>query len=239
MPNVITADIETRPYRAYTWQLRDAYIPNEFILDDRSIMAACWKPLGEKAQYVDTCGAENDFMVVKAMWRALDETDIVVTHNGKKFDLPILNARFMHYNMPPPSPYAVVDTYRVVRDKFGLASNKLEWVAEVLSDKRKRLHARYPGNRLWLECLLGNQAAWAEMRRYNIADVAATEAVYLKLRPWITNHPYIGKERGLCGACGSGKLQSRGERRTKSFFIQRLHCQACGNWQDGTKRKTT
>ena len=75
------------------------------------------------------------------------------------------------------------------------------------------------------------------MKKYNRQDVIATEKVYLRLRPWIENHPNIGAYKGsdqpLCPKCGSGKLQAQGFRVLQQGRYQRYQCQECGGWSRG------
>lgn len=237
---IVTLDLETSPYEAYTWGLWEQNVANNQIIKDRTVMAVCVKELGKKPEYWDTSKSKDprsDFTLIDNVWHALDKADIVVTQNGKSFDIPILNARFVTLGFPPPSPYAQVDTCATAKRVFKFASNKLEWLASELTGFEKSIHKKYPGFTLWTACLAGDPKAWAEMRKYNIRDVRATEALYLKLRPWVPNHPYVGKSSGACGNCGSKHLQRRGERRTVSFMIERLQCQDCGSWQSGARRK--
>ena len=84
----------------------------------------------------------------------------------------------------------------------------------------------------------GDEPAQKRMARYCKQDVKLLEKLYLKIRPFIRNHPHMGEVKGHeCGACGSRHLQSRGYRRTKTMRIQRLQCQKCGSWSDGKREK--
>jgi uncharacterized protein YprB with RNaseH-like and TPR domain len=123
--------------------------------------------------------------ILRDLWKLLDEADIVITQNGKNFDTPKLNARFIEHGMKPPSPYKHLDTYQIARSAAKFTSNKLEYLTEKLCTKYKKLkHEKFPGFALWAECLKGNVAAWNEMRRYNKHDVLATEELYMKIRAW-------------------------------------------------------
>ena len=44
------------------------------------------------------------------IFATLDEADIVVAHNAKKFDNRVAAARFMYHGFLPPSPFKTVDT---------------------------------------------------------------------------------------------------------------------------------
>ena len=89
------------------------------------------------------------------------------------------------------------------------------------------------GFSLWREVLAGNMKSWKKMCAYNKQDVVLLEKVYLKLRPYMTNHPNINIDlettTPLCPACGSKKLTRRGYAHTNSSKYARLQCE-CGKW---------
>lgn len=94
----------------------------------------------------------------------LDEADIVITQNGRKFDQKKLNARFILNGFKPPSSYKHIDTLVIARKHFGFTSNKLKYMTDKLCTKYKKLdHSKFPGMELWRECLKGNSEAWTEM----------------------------------------------------------------------------
>ena len=144
----------------------------------------------------------------------LDKADIVVAHNGKKFDLPVIIGRGVVHGYKPPSPYFVVDTVEVARKELRLVSNSLANLCEELKLPLKSSHKKYPGFDLWVECLKGTDDAWKELKEYNIADVVSLEALYLRLLPYMKSHPNITRtaflEEMYCPKCGSAHLQWRG-----------------------------
>jgi len=241
---VLVLDIETRPVEAYVWDLRDQNISLAQIIRDSGVIAWAAKWLGEKnVMYQDMRSSPygSDKELVRPLWKLLDDADIVVTQNGKNFDCPRLNARFIEHGMKPPSPYEHLDTYQIVRRVSKFTSNKLEYLTDKLNVKYKKLdHKNFPGWSLWKECLNGNKAAWDEMRTYNIHDVLSTEELYLKIRAWAPKSApsvFVDKEpTEQCGTCG-GKVQRRGAMRSKAGQFQRLQCQGCGRWSKGDKIK--
>ena len=239
-----TLDIETSPYECYTWGLWDQNIGVEQIKTERTVLSFCWKPLrSRKLIYMDSQGApREDLGVLQALWSVLDDADIVIAQNGKKFDLKVINARMAMLDLPPYSPVRVIDTCEVAKRHFGFGSNKLAWLSKHLTDSPKDDHRKFPGMELWLECLKDNPKAWEEMRKYNIQDVIATEKLYLKLRPWIANHPnlgvYVDGKLTACPNCGSTHVQRRGEAKTQTSSYPRFHCQDCGKWSKGKEMLT-
>lgn len=246
-PKVLIFDIETSPMLAYVWGRRDVNISLNQIKNEWSVIAWAAKWLGDKPsaiKYADLRHAkriDNDREILLLLWKLLDEADIVITQNGQSFDSPKLNARFILHGMRPPSPYKHIDTYRIARRVAGFTSNKLEYLTEKLCTKYRKLkHSKFPGMSLWTECLAGNQAAWDEMKRYNIHDVLSTEELYLKLRSWAPEpmqRAYnVGDPSRSCAVCGqSGRVRKAGMHQKKIGVYQRFHCMKCGAWTLGGK----
>lgn len=246
-PKIITLDIETSPIIAYAWGLFKQYIGLDQVIRDWSVLSYSAKTLGvDKVRYMDVSEQEDfydDRAIMQALWHELDDADIVVTQNGIRFDHRKINARFIALGMKPPSPYKCIDTKVEAQKVAAFTSNKLEWLARVLTDERKSAHSKFPGFKLWLECLKGNKEAWAEMRKYNPQDTVATEEVYLKLRPYIIGHPnlnvYDDDEDKRCPNCGSKHVERRGFRYTQTGKYSRYHCGDCGAWSRGGYTENT
>lgn len=243
-PKVLIFDIETSPILAHVWGLRDQNISLNQIHTDWSVMAFAAKWLDSPRMfYCDTSkrkDARDDKMLLRAIWKLLDEADVVITQNGARFDGPKLNARFIMHGMRPPSPYKHLDTYQIVRRVAEFTSNKLEYLTDKLCVKYKKLdHKKFPGMTLWKECLRGNKRAWAEMKEYNVHDVLATEELYMKIRAWAPLSmpvPHTITPNGRkCAVCGKPSVQKAGLHRTKKSTFQRLHCMECGAWRLGEK----
>lgn len=246
-PKVLIFDIETSPMLAYVWGRRDQNIGLNQIRDEWYVIAWAAKWLGDppsKMMYMDGRGKKNlakDRDLLVELWKLLDKADIVITQNGKNFDTPKLNARFILHGMNPPSPYKHLDTYQIVRRVSKFTSNKLEYLTDKLCIRYKKLiHSKFPGMSLWTECLAGNLKAWNEMERYNKHDVLATEELFLKIRAWApTSMPsaYTAEKiAGRCGTCGvRGHINKRGIAHSKKGNFQKLQCQNCGSWSQGDK----
>jgi hypothetical protein len=240
-PRVLTLDIETAPIEAYVWDIWEQNVGLDQIKTEWSILAYCGKWLGsDELIYQDTGGrgprkVRDDSRLLTGLHALLDDADIVVAQNGKKFDLRKINARLIMAGYKPYSPVRIIDTMLEARKVAAVTSTRLAWLSKYLTDTPKSEHKKFPGFELWLECLADNPVAWREMRKYNQIDVLSTEKTYLKLRPWMTTHPNMGAyhEGEACKNCGSTKLQSRGTVTTQQGKYQRFHCQECGAWPRG------
>jgi hypothetical protein len=242
-PRIGTLDIETFPYECYTWGIWEQNVGLEQIKTEWSIASYCFKWYGEKELiYADTGGrgrskVRQDRKLLTGLHALLDEADIVIAQNGKKFDIKKINARMLMADLEPYSPIRIVDTMLEAKRIAAFTSNKLAWLSEYLSDTKKSEHRAFPGFELWTECLADNPKAWAEMKKYNCRDVVATEKVYDRLQPWIPNHPNVGTYAqtvgAVCVGCGSGSLTRRGDAVTQQGRYARMQCRDCGKWNRG------
>lgn len=239
---VLHLDIETCPSLAYVWNLF-----KENITIDRLVVPGytlCFAAKWEHEDEVMFHGLFSQSMegMLASLWELLDEADVVVHYNGKKFDMPTINREFLKYGMGPPSPYQQIDLYQVVRSTFKFASNKLDFVSRELGIGAKVQHK---GMQLWTDCMKALEyswdeevplhlwEAWEEMEEYNRQDVKLLPELYRKLQPWIRNHPNwaLWLEPGdspVCPNCGSTDLRFKSYKRTTTMKYKQYHCQECG-----------
>jgi DNA polymerase elongation subunit (family B) len=252
-PKILIFDVETAPILGYVWNLFDQNIALNQIKSDWHLLSWSAKWLGEKkVMYMDQRGAKDvsdDRKILAKLWELLDEADVVLTQNGKKFDVRKVNARFILQGFRPPSPYRHIDTLQLAKKHFGFTSNKLAYMSEKLCTKfKKSEHKKFPGFELWKACLAGNIQAWKEMEHYNKQDVLSLEELYLKLAPWGTGGVDLSVHDDLqapiCN-CGSIRLQSRGYAFSSVGKFKKYQCQECGAWMQSkhnllpkNKRKT-
>jgi hypothetical protein len=212
-PKVLLFDLETSPILAYTWGLYEQNINHEFIVHDWHLLTWSAKWLFGKYIYHDSLTKDemlthNDKRICQSLWQMLDEADIIIAHNLKKFDEKKANQRFLINGMQPPSPYQTIDTLVQARKVFNFTSNKLDYINKTLGISRK-IQTDYS---LWLRCLRGDKKAFKEMQDYNDQDVICLEELYLYMRPWIKSHPNIGlfmdKYEGVCCSCGSSQMSA-------------------------------
>jgi hypothetical protein len=243
--NIKTVDIETAPTIAYVWRgFKENIFPDQ-VLRDGAILSYAVKDLGVKKVRYDDNSTNSDFYddkrIVQGLWKELDEADIVIGHNAQRFDVRKINARFLAHDMPPPSPYKVIDTMLHAKQIAAFWSNRLAWIAEVVTDSRKDSHGAFPGFKLWKEALAGNPKAWAAMRKYNPIDVEVTEAVYLKLRPYMTGHPSLPlySDGTGCPRCGSQHVEEVGTVPASTRVYTLHRCNNCHSFSRGARCLTS
>jgi hypothetical protein len=232
---ILIIDIETRPSLAYVWSLWDQHVGlDQLVQSGESI---CWaaKWLGESKVEFRSVFHDGKDVMLKRIWELLNEADMVVHFNGRRFDVPHLNTLFLEAGMTPPAPFQQVDLMETVKHKFYLISNKLQYCLTRFNIGEKVKHEGFP---LWKRCMANDAKAWAKMRVYNIGDVRETEKLYQKILPWIERHPSYGALTGkdVCPNCGSEELAHRGQAFTKTGKYQRFVCKECGKWSRAVKR---
>lgn len=239
LPKILVFDIETSPLEAYVWQ-KSIYKTN--ISDDQVISEwymLCWSAkwlfsnevLSEVLTSKEAVN-ENDSRIVKGLWKLLDEADIVIAHNGDGFDIPNMNTRFIVTGLNPTSPYQTIDTLLVARKQFGFTHNSLDALAKLFGLGEKK----HTGFGLWKQAKRGDEKSLAYMEEYNREDVKLLEEVYLKLRPWIKNHPnvalYLDAETEVCPNCGSSNITWLGDKfyytQTQKYPLYQCECGAFG-----------
>jgi uncharacterized protein YprB with RNaseH-like and TPR domain len=231
-PRILFLDIETKPAIVATFGIRDQHIGHKQILKEGGVICVGLKWYGEKKTRVFSEWEHGWQGMIEATHAAISEADAVATYNGASFDIPKLMGCFLLAGLNPPPPPTQIDIYKAVR-KLGFICNKLDYIAPLLGLGSK---VKHEGLEMWLAVMDGDRAAQKKMAKYCAGDVTLTEDVYERVKPYVFNHPHMGATGPLqCSACGSHQVQSRGVRRTKAMFIQRLQCQACGSWGEGKR----
>ena len=239
---ILFIDIETAPETAYIWKRFKETVGQTQVKEPGYLLCMAWAWMDEDVQNVQIyntrawCRGDkhNDFNIVKKAHELLCEADMVVGHNIKSFDLATLNARFVFYGLPPPTPYKTCDTIEILKKRFRLPSNSLESASHYFGIKAKD---KQPFT-LWRNCLNGDANAWSIMITYCMHDVTVVRELYKKLMPWADQHPNLGlydEDGGLvvCPKCGGRDLIKKGIYRTTVHYYQQYQCKDCGGWSRG------
>lgn len=193
-PKILFYDIETAPMKAHLWTMWQQGVGLNQIETDWHMLSFCCKwAHSDEIFYYDQRNAkdiEDDYELVLKLWHFLNEADVVVGHNSKRFDTKKANSRFILNGLPKPSSFRQVDTLEIAKRQFGFTSNKLEYLTDNLcTTTKKSKHNKFPGHTLWVECMKGNLEAWEEMEAYNRDDVLSLEELYHILSSWDNTLP--------------------------------------------------
>lgn len=213
-PAQLVYDIETAPALVYTWGAFDqniiATVQDWYALEfsykwlnrGKVKSVAIW----DSPTY--TAGSPDDRYVAERLAALFDVADVIIAHNGDKFDRRKANARFLYHGIDPPSPYQSVDTLKVARREFQNYKNSLDDLGRLYLEERKKSH---DGFALWEGAMNGDPKRQKEMVRYANQDVLVLEKLYVKLLPWMgmpgkpaaPNMGFWAKGELVCPKCGN------------------------------------
>lgn len=234
-------DIECAPLKAYAYGIYDQNISIENIIEQPRIIAFSAKWLGKKGVKFYSEYHHSREEMLQALYDLLDEADVVVGWNSKRFDVKWVNWELEVEGFGKPAPFKQIDIMAEAKRNFRMVSAKLDYVAHRLLDEGKH---EYNMMKMWriVDDPETDEAArkkeWNAMKRYAIRDTALLEPLFERLRPWIKMpHPVVeSSEEALCHSCGSGNLIRKGYSLTLTGKYQRFKCGDCGSWFRGTSR---
>lgn len=234
-------DIETSLMSFTGHTLWPKFIPHYAIEQDWTIICACWKVLGQKKVYSvstlddpkygkkpEKVDVYDDYHVVKTLREMLEDVDILIGHNGDKFDLKKFNARLIYHKLPPLPNIVTIDTLKQARKIAKFSSNRLDYIGKYFGVDGKLEHS----SGLWERSREGDPKAVKDMVKYNKRDVTLLEDVYLHMRPYMKGHPNIASvDTNNCPKCNSANIHKHKVRITASgIHKQQFQCQDCGGY---------
>lgn len=206
---ILYYDIETSLAKSYHFNYWKTNIGVKQMIEASHMLshAWCWGEDGEVFSSILTQKevlAKDDERIVLEAWSLFDRADIIVAHNGKRFDVNKCNGYFLKYGLPKPSPFKVIDTLEIAKKNFNLPFKSLEYLAKFL-DVELKLDAG--GIDTWIGCERGDQDALDTMEYYNRGDIITLREIHKRLKGWDNNGVnvalYNDQHDAVCTHCGS------------------------------------
>lgn len=197
---ILIYDIETSPNLGWFW--RAGYkqnISTDQIIKERAIICVSYKWLGEDQVYNLTWDKnQNDKFLIEQFVDVLNEADLIVAHNGDRFDIKWLRTRALIHNIQMLPNYKQFDTLKVAKSKLYLNSNRLDYISKLLGYEGKNKTSID----LWINIIFKNDSkAMLEMLNYCDEDVRQLEKVFNKLK-------YIDNPKFHLGVTNGGLKQT-------------------------------
>jgi uncharacterized protein YprB with RNaseH-like and TPR domain len=125
-----------------------------------------------------------DKRIIRNLIDEILKLDRIVTHYGRKFDIPFIRTRALINGLEFPSFGTIVndDTYYMAKYKLKLNSNRLETIAQTLFGKSKKTHL---DGAIWLSAVRGDKKALNYVLDHNKTDVIEGERVWLEIRKFV------------------------------------------------------
>lgn len=123
----------------------------------------------------------QDHEIVRDIVARLDQYDVLVAHNGARFDVPFLRTRMAHWKMGPFPSKKLVDPVLLARSKLRMSSNSLAAIASLIGAGEKTI---VDGN-IWLRASLdGDSEAMNYIVEHCVQDVKTLEQVADAVKPY-------------------------------------------------------
>lgn len=192
---VLIYDIETSYNIVSTWRAGfKINIPHYAVIKERAIICVSYKWAGEDQVYNLTWNKnQDDKFLLEQFIEVMNEADLLVAHNGDRFDLKWIKTRALFHRLPMLIDYPQFDTLKVAKKKFYFNSNKLDYISQFLGAEGK-IPTDY---QLWDRVIQDKcPKALQEMLDYCDEDVRQLEKVYDILINWEKPKTHLGVLQG-------------------------------------------
>lgn len=233
-PRILFFDIESSPLLGYAFGLYETNIVH--VIRTSHLLSFAWKWSDEKTIHVHSLpdyplykkDPYDDTELLKDLHALMESADIEAAHNGDRFDIKMVNARFIEKGLPAIYKQQSIDTLKLAKKRFKFTSNKLTDLARYAGIGSKK---ETGGIQLWVDCLNGDKKAWKKMCSYNKHDVYLLEKIYYWLEPWSElgyNLNAYNDTSWSCPRCNSSDIRKKSSFRfTQNGKYQRYVCKSC------------
>ncbi len=242
-PRILYFDIETSPCIAYIWGLGKQFVGIKQIKKERKIISIGYLWEGDKKvkilkfdlkkHKINAFDDDADKKMLQEFVKIYNSADLVVAHNGRRFDRARIRARLVKYGLPDlDMSIPFDDSYRMTKE-IDFTSHKLDHLGRYLKTGQKD-DIDYS---IWIKVMEGSQRALNEMCNYMKTDVIRLRAAYRKLKPYAKSKLNLSafyNDENKCPNCGSYNIGKNAIRYTNSGQYQAYLCKDCGKrFQDG------
>ena len=243
-PKILFWDLESSLMEGYFFGIWQQNIPLTRVKKQSHLLTASWALNDGVVQGVrltpEQVRVSDDLDVVVKIVQAINEADLIVTFNGKKFDVKLLNTRALFWGLPPIKPVKHIDLMEQSKRLFKFPSNSMQNISMYLGEDGKIATS---GTRLWERCAEWENYqtcsnALEEMLTYNGQDIEVTRDLYYCFQGWMKNIPNLGtitnevsgNHTVRCSHCGSDNVSHRNDKTytaVSSFDLYRCGEENC------------
>ena len=138
-----------------------------------------------RREYLEAKRSSEEKSLLEKLRKRLESFDVLVTWNGRSFDLPFLTTRFMKHGLDPRPILrkSHIDLADIVKSRLRLTFTYLDHVCDFFEINRKKGPMGLDVPHLYVRALEGDRKALTAIREHCLDDLHATRQVFLKLRP--------------------------------------------------------
>lgn len=236
---ILYFDMETAPNLGWFYKSKKPqYMNYHQVIQHEFVTSIQWQLEGEKTvktfSIVDDekfyrKNPTNDIKVIQKAAEILENADILVVHNGKRFDWPEFKKKIIFHRLDPVRKPYIIDTLAEAKTAANL-SNSLRNLADYYKVSEKAYNEADPAKLIYGD-LDERIAHIKKQTKYGKKDIPPLREFYLLIRPYMDRHPHMGaKKRGLsCPMCGGHNYTNRGRNylSTISSFKEWHYCRDC------------
>ncbi len=223
-------DIETTPHKAYTWNLYNAMISYDMVIEPSKVICISYKWEGSEQVFrLNWDKNMDDKQMLTEFVEILNSADELVGHNGDRFDIRVVRTRCLFHRIPVIPTYQTLDTLKKARSGFKFPNNKLDTILKYLGIGEKLPHS---GWSMWKKVMENSPDALTEMGNYCDIDVLRLEDLFLVMQNYFKHNTHTavvgGGYKYECPNCGGEDSQLVQNRFTSVGTIKRLmECLTC------------
>lgn len=125
----------------------------------------------------------DDSEVVEATADLLAKHDVLVAHNGSRFDMPFLRTRMLKHRMKRLPDIKLIDPCSILFRKFRMQSNSL---AALLNHLEVRERKTPLDMSVWMDAILnGTRKSMDKIVKHCVRDVQALDAAFNVVKPYV------------------------------------------------------
>ena len=243
-PRLLIWDLESSLLEGYFFRIWQENIPMRRIKKQAHLLSASFAYNDEHVQGYrltpEQVKTGDDFDVVCKVVEAVNNCDLMITFNGKRFDVKLLNTRALFWGLPPVKAPKHIDLFEQSKRVFKFPSNSMQNVSMYLGENGK---LETSGSNLWERCAEWEnyeecEKALIEMVTYGNQDIEATRDLYKRFQGWMKGVPNLGvitnevtENKTLrCIHCGSDDvfpLEQKTYTSVSSFDLYRCGNESC------------
>ena len=208
---ILIYDIETPRLKFWGWWSGNRYVNgNDLVGDSPAIISISWKWLGEDKVHAAHWDLETqcDKGMMEEFLPHYNEADVVVGINNDKFDNRWINARAIFHRLDVNHFVRSIDVQKQAKRLLRLPSYSLKFLGRFFKLPAQKLN--HEGLIMWEMIQEGTMEERVEymgkMIKYNVGDIIATEAVYIRMMPMLNPVAHLGVQYGQpkssCPHCG-------------------------------------
>jgi DNA polymerase III epsilon subunit-like protein len=258
--NILYWDLESSLMGCLSFGIWNVNIPASRITKHSHLLSNSWAFNDEPVQGMRLTPEQvrdgDDLAIVMDTILAIEKADLIVTFNGKKFDVKMLNTRALFWGLPPIKYPKHIDLMQDAKRVFRFPSNSMQNISMYLGEEGKLSTS---GSRLWERCFNWEdtedcEIALKEILKYGKQDIVPTRNLHKRMMGWSKTTPNIGMmEKDLngentkenhelsCVHCGSNDVMMLGSKAyssVNSFELYRCGVNTCRGLNKANKAGT-